>query len=396
MKYLIINADDFGLSPGVNQGIVEAYQAGGISSTTLMVNMPGLGDAVRLAGLHPELGVGLHFNLTYGRPISDPRLIPSLVQADGRFHPISAICSRELRDIEIELSAQWNRFIATGLRPTHLDAHHHLHQTFPEVYEAMARLAAKENIPMRKPQLPYGENEHATPLPLTVNHVLLDTYENEDGLQKLLSYLRHLPDGSTEIMCHPGYVDETLRGISQLTQERESELMVFRNPAVSETIRDRGIRLIHYGLLGSPRNERDLALSDPETQSDPAPSEDTGPLDVPIQPPAPTRSITKRRSLRYRKLKPRTLLLRRRRRRTVRPRRKPRFMVRKKREAGGEPSPPASSRANYWFTCSSAFKPTLFFSFLRTMPIIAASTIHIAQITADVINKPLYPFPTTS
>lgn len=99
MKHLIINADDFGLSPGVNQGIAEAYQAGGISSTTVMVNMPGFTDAVRLASLHPGLGVGLHFNLTYGRPVSDPRLIPSLIQADGRFHSIGGNCNRELRDI---------------------------------------------------------------------------------------------------------------------------------------------------------------------------------------------------------------------------------------------------------------------------------------------------------
>lgn len=85
MKQLIINADDFGLSPGVNQGIVEAYQAGGISNTTLMVNMPGFTDAVRLASLHPEMGVGLHFNLTYGRPVSDVRLVPSLVQRTAAF-----------------------------------------------------------------------------------------------------------------------------------------------------------------------------------------------------------------------------------------------------------------------------------------------------------------------
>ncbi|MBQ4901350.1 ChbG/HpnK family deacetylase [Paenibacillus sp. Marseille-P2973] len=251
MKHLIINADDFGLSPGVNRGIVEAYQAGGISSTTLMVNMPGFTDAVRLAGLHPGLGVGLHFNLTYGRPVSDPRRIPSLVQADGRFHSIGGNCNRELRDIEIELSAQWDRLTASGLRPTHLDGHHHLQQDFRNAYEAMARLAAKENVPMRRPQISHWENENTAPLPLTVNQVLLDTYDADNGLQKLLSYLHNLPVGSTEIMCHPGYVDETLRGISNLTKERVSELAVFRNPVVRETIRALGIRLIHYGVLRS-------------------------------------------------------------------------------------------------------------------------------------------------
>lgn len=328
MKFLIINADDFGLSPGVNKGIIEAYQAGGISSTTLMVNMPCFADAVRLASLHPELGVGLHVNLTYGRPVSDPKLIPSLVQADGRFHPISQTCNRELRDIEIELSAQWNRFIASGLRPTHLDAHHHLHQIFPEVYEAMARLATKENIAMRRPQLPHGESGNAAPLPLTTNLVLLDSYDADNGLQKLLHYLHNLPDGSTEIMCHPGYVDEWLRVISKLTQERESELIVFRNPVVNETIQAHGIRLIHYGLLGSVENLPDLVQPD-LVQPDPAPDEDIVPPVVPMQPPTSTRTIPKRKSFRHRKLKPSSLPGRKRRRSAL-PRKKPRVIARKK------------------------------------------------------------------
>lgn len=253
MKHLIINADDFGLSPGVNQGIVEAYQAGGISSTTLMVNMPGLTDAVRLARLNPELGVGLHFNLTYGRPVSERRLVPSLVQKDGCFHPISETSSRERREIEIELLAQWERFIASGLYPTHLDAHHHLHQVFPEVYEAMAQLAVRENIPMRRLQQPHHLNGNPDVIPINVDHVLLDTYEAENGLQKLLCYLHNLQHGSTEIMCHPGYVDESLQVLSKLTKERESELAVFCNPAVSRNIKALGIRLIHYGLLESAR-----------------------------------------------------------------------------------------------------------------------------------------------
>lgn len=75
-RQVIINADDFGLSPAVNRGIIEAYRAGGITSTSMMVNMPGLADAVHAARSLPGLGVGLHFNLTYGRPLSDPA--PSL------------------------------------------------------------------------------------------------------------------------------------------------------------------------------------------------------------------------------------------------------------------------------------------------------------------------------
>lgn len=323
MKHLIINADDFGLSPGVNQGIVKAYQAGGISSTTLMVNMPGFEDAVRLARLHPELGVGLHFNLTYGRPISDVRLVPSLVQREGCFYPISEISSRELCEIEIELLAQWERFIATGLYPTHLDAHHHLHQVCPEVYEAMAQLAFRENIPMRRLQQPHHLNGNPALLPITADQVLLDTYDADNGLQKLLCYLHNLPHGSTEIMCHPGYVDEPLRLISKLTKEREFELAIFCNLAVSRTIQALGIRLIHYGLLQS-------AMKGPVPTRSGAAS-DTGivPPLVPVLSPKPIRTIAKRKSFGKRKLKFRSLQGKKGRQRAF-PRKETRMAMRKK------------------------------------------------------------------
>ncbi|WP_248926166.1 carbohydrate deacetylase [Paenibacillus hamazuiensis] len=264
MKYLIINADDFGLSPGVNKGIAEAYGAGTITSATLMVNMPGFSDAVGLSRLLPGLGVGLHFNLTYGKPVSDPRLVPSLVQKDGSFHPITAQCTREEGDIETELAAQWNRFVEIGRKPTHLDSHHHIHQVFPAVYKAMIRLAEKENVPMRRLQTPH---ELTVTSPRTTDYVLLDSYHKQDGLQRLLHYLRHLPNGTTELMCHPGYIDDTVREISGLKNERESELAVFRHPLVSQIIRESNINLIHYGNLGelgekSPQPETAMEMEE--------------------------------------------------------------------------------------------------------------------------------------
>ncbi|QJD82986.1 carbohydrate deacetylase [Cohnella herbarum] len=250
MKYLIVNADDFGLSPGVNRGIVEAYLAGGITSTTLMVNMPGFEDAIIRSLALPNLGVGLHFNLTSGIPISHPNLIPSLVQQDGTFRDFRQVHARDEREIEIELAAQWNRFIASGLRPTHLDSHHHIHQIFPSVYKAMANLATKENIPMRRSQT---SDETIAPSVLKTHQVLLDTYEKPDGLQKLLLYLSQLPEGTTELMCHPGYTDNMLREreTSEWSNAREAELAVFRDPVVQHTIRELDIRPIHYGLLSS-------------------------------------------------------------------------------------------------------------------------------------------------
>lgn len=285
--------------------------------------MPGFTDAVRLARLHPELGVGLHFNLTYGRPVSDVRLVPSLVQKDGCFHSISENSSRERGEIEIELSAQWDRFIASGLYPTHLDAHHHLHQVLPEVYEAMAQLAVKENIPMRRLQQPHHFCGNPDLIPIQVDQVLLDTYDADHGLQKLLGYLHNLPQGSAEIMCHPGYVDEPLQTLSKLTKERESELAVFCNPAVSKTIQALGIRMIHYGLLESAINEptpaSSIAVSDTDNAS---------PI-APLQSLRPKRSVSQRKSLGKRKLKFHPLQRRKGRKRAL-PRKKTRIAMRKK------------------------------------------------------------------
>lgn len=248
MRCVIINADDFGLSEGVNRGIEEVYRAGSLSSATLMVNMPGFEDAVRTAYALPGLGVGLHFNVTYGKPLSDPRLVPSLVKPDGAFRDIKTQWHRDEREIEHELAAQWERFIATGLRPTHLDSHHHMHQIDPSVYRAMAALAVSERIPMRKSQLP---TDPSVPAPETTDAIVLDTYDQKDGINRLMRYIHALPHGTTEIMCHPGYADDTVRQISEMTIMREQELNVFRSPDIRRTIDALGVRLIHYGQLAN-------------------------------------------------------------------------------------------------------------------------------------------------
>ncbi|TBL81704.1 carbohydrate deacetylase [Paenibacillus thalictri] len=261
-KYAIINADDFGLAPGINRGIIEAYRAGGITSTTLMVNMPGFQDAVQLMRSVPCPGVGLHFNLTYGTPISPPYLVPSLVLPDGRFrNNIVQDGIRDEREIELELEAQWNKFIATGFRPTHLDSHHLLHQSFPAVFRKMARLAVRESIPLRRVQ---AEHAAAAPAPLTTDFVLLDSYPRPDGLYKLLQYLHTLPEGTTEIMCHPGYVDSTLLSISKWIEIREAELDVFKNPAIAQTMRELDIIPLHYGQLTGEMNFAVVPPAPPE------------------------------------------------------------------------------------------------------------------------------------
>ncbi|HEY0973768.1 MAG TPA: ChbG/HpnK family deacetylase [Solimonas sp.] len=155
---LIVNADDFGLVPEVNAAIVDAHCAGAVTSTTLMVNMAGFADAVAQAQANPALGVGLHFNLTLGRPLSPAATVRSLVDADGVFHPRTTLALRLLggrvrRDeIAIELAAQFACMRDAGLTPTHLDSHQHTHG-FPAVFDAVAALCEREGLPLRMPWL---------------------------------------------------------------------------------------------------------------------------------------------------------------------------------------------------------------------------------------------------
>ncbi|MGC5771961.1 carbohydrate deacetylase [Paenibacillus pabuli] len=264
IRQVIINADDFGLSPGVNQGIIQAYQAGGITSTSMMVNMPGLDHAVSSARLLPDLGIGLHFNLTYGRPVSNPAHVPSLVNPDGSFYKGNNVFVRDISDIAKELEAQWNVFMHTSLSPTHLDSHQLLHQNDPRVYKIMAEKAVRENIPLRRSQIQHLIPD--LPAPRMTDTILLDTYEGNEGLHRLLQHFSTLRLGVTEIVCHPGYVDDVLRGISNWLDIREHELEVFVDPEIPRMLRTLEIVPINY-----------KALNDiPDVCSEPSP--------VPLQP----------------------------------------------------------------------------------------------------------------
>src|SRR5438067_13941566 len=133
MKSLIVNADDFGLTSGVNRAVIEGHCHGIITSATVMTNMPGFDEAARLAREHPSLGVGLHFNITQGQPLAPASQVRSLTNARGEFLKPRAIAWRslagELRaaEIIIELRAQIERALAAGLRLTHIDSHQHAH-----------------------------------------------------------------------------------------------------------------------------------------------------------------------------------------------------------------------------------------------------------------------------
>ena len=174
VRRLIVNADDFGLARSVSTGIIDVYQAGQLSSTTLMVNMAGTEEAVDLAERHPGLGMGLHFNLTEGRPLTDAR---SLIDSDGAFLLRGELIRRSIRgrvepsEIARELTAQLDRFVSLGLTPTHLDSHQHVHMV-PTVFRAMAPVL-RERVRALRVVVPAGHHtSRPQPATMTVNAML--------------------------------------------------------------------------------------------------------------------------------------------------------------------------------------------------------------------------------
>src|SRR5437868_6370726 len=134
MKYLIVNADDFGLTSGVNRAVVEAHTRGILTSTTLMANMLAFDDAMRLAKANPGLGVGLHFNITQGKPVADASRVRGLLDEGGEFLGTSTALLRRalagklhVQEVEIELRAQIEKVLGAGLSLTHVDSHKHAH-----------------------------------------------------------------------------------------------------------------------------------------------------------------------------------------------------------------------------------------------------------------------------
>ena len=153
---VIVNADDFGLTEGVNRGIVSCHRAGNVTSTTLMVNMPAVEHALCCADDNPQLAVGWHANLTQGLPVFISSRRSALLGDDGTFMQRGRLARRLLMRrvpkavLEDELQAQYQRYLSFGRRPTHIDSHQHVH-AFPQVFDVLAGIAEREGIPIRMP-----------------------------------------------------------------------------------------------------------------------------------------------------------------------------------------------------------------------------------------------------
>jgi predicted glycoside hydrolase/deacetylase ChbG (UPF0249 family) len=265
-----VNADDFGFTTDVNEGIVDAHRNGILTSTTLMANGDAFEDAVRLAALHPSLDVGCHLVLIGGRSLlspygSYPATIAELLRTLGR---------RRLR-LEDELRAQIRRIIDTGITPSHLDTHKHTH-LLPPVLTVVARLSSEFGIPwVRRPfdlplscppeEVPWAARAASTGMQFLRRrfHAVLQrhgcrTTDHFAGFQltgrfqsdQLLNLIRALPEGTTEFMCHPGYcLDKLKNARTRLKESRARELEALVDPAVRKALTDAGVELRNFRTM---------------------------------------------------------------------------------------------------------------------------------------------------
>jgi chitin disaccharide deacetylase len=284
-RLLVINGDDFGLTPGVNAGMLDAHRDGVLTSVSIFANAPATNDAIAIARATPSLGVGCHLTLVDGTPTLAPSDVPSLAMADGRFRPTWGSFIRDclfgrvdLADVRRELTAQIVRLQGAGIVLTHLDSHKHVH-TYPPIFRIVADLAMQFRVPAVR--VPY-ESPWLGPVPADLRDpgIRRQAFENlglrwwthrdtrvlarhrriapaffgrvhtgrltGDVLKQIVS---RLPDGVSELMMHPGYVDAALTRVrTRLLREREDEVDLLRSVDAREAIREAHATLVRHDL----------------------------------------------------------------------------------------------------------------------------------------------------
>lgn len=265
MKRLIINSDDYGRTPDISRGIREAHLNGVVTSTTCMMNIPAAGRDVAVAVQEtPRLGLGVHLVLTMGKPILPRSAVPSIVDKNGNhFKPDLFAANLTRLDMD-EVKAEWRAQIeaftrAAGRKPTHLDSHHHASYLSPGLFRGMLELAKEYGCAIRYPFTNIsGEIEetsrHVTDLmqefdPRRPDMFIVHFYDEDATQEALLDILNNLPDGTGELMCHPGHVDDAFARESIYNFQRERELKILTNPAIKEAISVNNIELISFADL---------------------------------------------------------------------------------------------------------------------------------------------------
>jgi hopanoid biosynthesis associated protein HpnK len=286
LKQLIVNADDLGLTPAVNRGVVRAFRDGIVTSASLLVTGSAFEEAVALARQNPELDVGLHLTLVEERAVLGREVLPTLVDETGRFPSTSSEFFRRVfvgrikwDEVEREIAAQIARFQKTGLRLSHLDSHQHLHM-FPPVFQIVRRLTRRlENIWIRNPAGPWRKSSdvrmgrwvrrlglnltclsarvlHGAPSPQMPDGIY--GFEVSGCLTRaaLEQILRNIPDGLYELVCHPGEDDVATRTrYSHWGYQWAEELRALTAPETQVVLKEHGIALTSFAQAFGYRSD---------------------------------------------------------------------------------------------------------------------------------------------
>jgi len=289
LRNLIVNADDLGWTEGVNRGIAEAHRNGIVTSASLLANGAAFASGVEIARTTPALGVGVHLNLSDGEPVADRELVTTLLndrgELEGRPESLLLKLARRsvlLEEVEHEWDAQIQKVRDVGIEPTHLDGHRHV-QMLPGLFEIALRLAKRHGIAAVR----ISHEESSLRAALSSGAKQKSTVVMKQGVQarglKLLArdareqaeragiaaadyfcgiaqtgeltregvlrLLEILPEGTTELMCHPGYLDEDLaKSATRLQASRQAEVEILTNTQIRNLVASQGIRLVDYGF----------------------------------------------------------------------------------------------------------------------------------------------------
>ncbi|HXM95158.1 MAG TPA: ChbG/HpnK family deacetylase [Candidatus Dormibacteraeota bacterium] len=287
MKNLIVNADDLGWTEGVNRGIAEAHGNGIVTSASILANAVAFASATELARATPRLGVGVHLNLSDGRPVVPSELVKSLLDDQGNFaagpeNLLLRLARRALRleEVEREWDAQIQKVRDARIEVTHLDGHKHVHM-LPGLFEIALRLAKRHGIgavrvshetSTLRTALSAGDKQKTTGVlkqglqarglkliardarelaaraGITTSDYFCGVAQTgkltREGVRELL---RKLPEGTTEMMCHPGFADVDLQNsATRLQKSRELEVEILTDAEIRKLVASQGIRLIDY------------------------------------------------------------------------------------------------------------------------------------------------------
>ena len=280
-RKLIINADDFGLSPDVNQAVEQAHSQGVLTSATIITNLADFADAVAIAKRLPRLGIGVHLNLFNSKPVSDDSRVKPLLNSSGSFRYSSnalafvSMFSHKIRTaIRIEMAAQIQKLIDSGIEPTHLDSHKHIH-FFPSIYPIACSLARQFKIPaIRYCYEPAAVSNVPWPLPMPAGKKgaqqmrLMARFNRlyDKGLNRAeqtlgLSHLGRIDTNFfkavslyteaqiSEVMTHPSTVDDPVDSGKPFKLNRKAELEALCDERTKKYLQEADIELTHYGRL---------------------------------------------------------------------------------------------------------------------------------------------------